>query len=79
MNSYKELIVWQKSVELVVEIYRITKIFPTEEKFSIETQIIISKKLNFVKIDEWARIDGLLNEVLRMLFRYRQSLLSPIG
>ena len=30
MNSYKELIVWQKSIELVIQIYKATKSFPKE-------------------------------------------------
>ena len=37
IKSYKDLIVWQRSIELVVEIYRITKMFPKEEVYgSIE-------------------------------------------
>ena len=31
MSSYKELIVWQKSIQLVTDIYKLTKIFPKEE------------------------------------------------
>ena len=39
INSYKDLVVWQKSVELVVEVYRITKKFPRSEQFAITSQI----------------------------------------
>lgn len=39
MKSYKELIVWQKSIDLVVEIYRITSLFPKSELFGIVTQM----------------------------------------
>jgi four helix bundle protein len=39
MNSYKELIVWQKSIELVTEVYVITKKLPADEKFGIVTQM----------------------------------------
>ncbi|GAA4157646.1 hypothetical protein GCM10022217_17930 [Chryseobacterium ginsenosidimutans] len=35
MGNYKELIVWQKSVDLVTEIYSYTKHFPKEEIFSL--------------------------------------------
>ena len=31
MHNYKDLIVWQKAVELVTEIYRATQRFPKEE------------------------------------------------
>ncbi|OGH59426.1 MAG: hypothetical protein A2725_01195 [Candidatus Magasanikbacteria bacterium RIFCSPHIGHO2_01_FULL_33_34] len=39
MNTYKDLIVWQKSIELVVEIYKLTNLFPVEEKFGIISQM----------------------------------------
>jgi len=39
MTSYKELLVWQKSVELVKSIYRITKKYPGEEKFGLVDQM----------------------------------------
>ena len=115
MNTYKDLVVWQKSIGLVEEIYKLTKLFPAEEKFGLvsqmrrsavsipaniaegyarknkkenghfvsiafasaielETHIIISKKLNFLKLPQWTIGDKLLDEVLRMLYRYRQTL-----
>jgi len=113
--TYKDLIVWQKSIELVIEVYRLTTLFPSEEKFGLvsqmrrctvsvpsniaegfarrnkkenaqfiniaygsaielETQIIISKKLAFLNLVQWEKTDGLLNEVLRMLYKYRDVL-----
>jgi four helix bundle protein len=39
LNNYKELKLWQKAVELAVDIYTITKQFPTEEKFGLTSQI----------------------------------------
>ena len=108
INSYKDLIVWQKSIDLVTEIYKITELFPESEMYGIvsqmrraavsiplniaegrkrstrkdfrqflimayasaselETQIEISKRLNFLKIDKYAKADSLLLEVLKML------------
>ena len=40
----------------------------------LETHIIISKKLDFIKLSQWSVVDKLLDEVLRMLYRYRESL-----
>ncbi len=37
--SYKNLIVWQKAKELVVQIYRITKKFPKEELYVLTSQM----------------------------------------
>ena len=39
MNNYKELIVWQKSVDLAVKIYEATKSFPREELYGLTSQI----------------------------------------
>ncbi len=38
-GSYKSLIVWQKSIALVRQIYILTKDFPPEEKFGIISQM----------------------------------------
>ena len=39
MRNFKNLYVWQKSHEFVLEIYKITKDFPNEEKFGLTSQI----------------------------------------
>lgn len=39
MNNYKELKVWQKSVDLAVRIYEITHGFPKEEQYGLTSQI----------------------------------------
>ena len=39
IESYKDLIVWQKSMELVKEIYLITKQLPKEELFCLTSQL----------------------------------------
>jgi len=39
MSSYKELIVWQKSIKLVKLIYDCSKTFPKEEQYGITNQI----------------------------------------
>lgn len=39
MNNYRELIVWQKSMKLVTDIYHITSKFPVSEQFGLTSQI----------------------------------------
>ena len=39
MASYKDLIVWQKAMDLVVEIYRICKFLPKEENYGLSDQM----------------------------------------
>jgi four helix bundle protein len=39
VQSYRDLIVWQKSVELVLEIYRATQDFPRAETYGLVSQL----------------------------------------
>jgi len=39
MNNYKTLIVWQKSVDLSINVYIATSTFPSEEKYGLTNQI----------------------------------------
>ncbi len=39
VKHYKELIVWQKAIELVTDIHRVTASFPTEERFGLVSQL----------------------------------------
>jgi len=39
INSYKELIVWQKSIQLVSEIYKLTEKFPRAEVYGLTSQM----------------------------------------
>lgn len=39
MHRYKELKVWQKAIDLAVEVYRVTEKLPSDEKFGLISQI----------------------------------------
>ena len=39
MRTHENLEVWKKSVDFVVEIYKLTNYFPTEEKFGLTSQL----------------------------------------
>jgi four helix bundle protein len=39
ISSYKDLIVWQKSITLVTDVYVLTKSFASEEKYGIVSQM----------------------------------------
>jgi four helix bundle protein len=38
-RSYKDLVAWQKAMDLVTAIYRSTTNFPTEERFGLTSQL----------------------------------------
>ncbi len=108
IQSYKDLVVWQKSISLVEEIYNLTGQFPKEEIFGLmsqmrraavsissniaegrtrsykkefvqflltaygsgaelETQILISKRLQKTKNLDYKKVDSILVEVMKML------------
>lgn len=39
MKSYRDLIVWQKSVTMVTHVYQLLKCFPDDEKFGLTSQL----------------------------------------
>lgn len=113
--SYKDLIVWEKSMDLVTRVYFLTERFPKAELYGIvsqirrsavsipsniakgkqrgtkkdyrhfliiafgstaelETQLEISKRLDFCKKEDYTKIDDLLTEISKMLNKLISSL-----
>jgi len=114
-TSYKDLIVWKKSYDLSILIYKLTKKFPKDEVYGLtsqirrcavsipsniaegysryrklefayflqisfasgaelETQILISKDLDYISQGEFDEVNSLLIEVMKML----NSLMSKV-
>jgi len=38
-QSFKQLIAWRKAMELVIEIYRVTRNFPRDEVYGLTSQL----------------------------------------
>ncbi|EKE06729.1 MAG: 23S ribosomal protein [uncultured bacterium] len=115
MQTQKDLQVWQKSIKLVTEIYKTTKLFPDEEKFGLisqmrrasvsipsniaegyarknkkenahfvsiayasgtelDTQLTICKELEFLSNEKFEELEKQLEEILKMLYSYRNYL-----
>ncbi len=56
ISTYKDLIVWQKAIQLVTDVYALTKTFPADERFGIISQInraVISVPSNIA--EGWSR------------------------
>ena len=39
IRSFRDLVVWQKGIELVKEVYKITKSFPKDEQYGLSSQM----------------------------------------
>jgi len=39
MRKYRNLVIWQRSVELATSVYKITSMFPSEEKYGLISQM----------------------------------------
>jgi four helix bundle protein len=39
LQKYEDLIVWQKAMDLVVEVYKIARLLPNEELYSLSSQM----------------------------------------
>ena len=39
MTNFRNLKIWQKGMELVVDVYKISQILPNEEKYGLRSQI----------------------------------------
>lgn len=115
MNNFKELIVWQKSMVLVTNVYRETRPFPKEEIFGmtsqmrraacsiplnisegagrktpadfsrfldmargsaneLETQLIISRNLDYITAEKFRSLNMDLDEIQRMIRGLQNSL-----
>jgi four helix bundle protein len=112
--NYRNLIVWQKAMDLVVEVYKLTEKYPGSELYGLvsqsrrcsvsipsniaegrrrsgdkefyhflsisfgsgaelETQIEIAKRLPFGSKLDFTKVDGLLEEVMKMLSKLLQT------
>lgn len=72
-HHWKDLVVWQKAHQLVIEIYLITKTFPETEKYNLTSQIrraATSVPTNIVEGHD----RNSTNEFLRFLYISRASL-----
>ena len=115
MHNFKELNVWQNSVDLATEIYQMTKVYPKSEiygltsqirrcsisissniaegagrsgkkefkyflniaygsSFELETQLIISKNLNYVDHEKFEFLNEKIVEIQKMLYKLIKSL-----
>jgi four helix bundle protein len=115
IESFKDLIVWQRSIQMSVALYRFTQAFPPDERFGltnqlrragvsvasniaegygrtstgeyrhflgiargsnfeVQTQLVISRELGLGDRQQLVEVDGLSQEIARMLVAMIQKL-----
>lgn len=75
MKNYKELAVWQKSVSLSLDVYKMTGRFPDAEKFGLTSQFRRAATSIPANIAEgWGR--GSTREYIQFLLVARGSLME---
>jgi len=115
MHNFKELRIWQDSVDIVEDIYKVLKDFPKNEQyglvsqmnrcsvsipsniaeesgrgsnkdfirflnislfsaFELETQLIISKRIEFINTESFNSINTKLTKVQKMIFVFIEKL-----
>jgi len=75
INSYQDLDVWKKAMELVMDIYKVTQTFPKEELYGLANQLrraSVSVPANIA--EGWGR--GTTKEYIQFLRIARGSLLE---
>ena len=73
IKGFEDLKVWQKSHELVLEVYKVTQEFPNQEKFGLTSQIRRSAVSVAANIAEGSMRQH-LNEYIQMLYIAQGSL-----
>lgn len=39
IKSFKDLLVWQKAMQLCLQVYRVTRSFPSDERFGMTAEL----------------------------------------
>ncbi len=73
MHNYKELKVWQKAMDLVVEVYEVTRGFPKDELFGLANQLRRAAVSIALNVAEGAGCDSDLEFVRFLDFSLRST------
>lgn len=72
-QSFRDLTVWQKPMQLTVAIYRVTQDFPREETYGLTSQI----RRAAVKSELMNEAESLSREVGKMIYSILESIKTP--
>jgi hypothetical protein len=72
VTHFRELIAWQKAMDLVVRVYKATDDFPKQEMFGLVNQVrraavSVPRRLNYLSEDRSAAVLELADELGRII------------
>ena len=73
MQDYRNLEVWQRSMNYVAEIYRLASSFPEDERFNLASQIRRASTSIPLNISEGAECDSNREFIKYLVYSYRSS------
>ncbi len=79
MHKYKELKLWQKSIDLVSDKEFIQFLaFAHASPYELETQLIISKNLDYITFEDLSLLTDQIVELQKMNFTLQSKIKSKI-
>jgi four helix bundle protein len=73
MHQYKKLKIWQDSVKFSIT-FKSFLVIAHGSGAEIETQLLISKELNFIKGEDYKNLISALDEIMSMLGSFIKNL-----
>ena len=76
IKSHRDLIAWKKAIDLTVDVYRVTKAFPGDERFGLTSQIrraSSSVPANIAEGQDEDRSESLSNSCVTLVGLYLNS------
>ena len=70
IKTFRDLIVWKKSHQLVLDVYKLTKFFPLEE---LKYHLLLAHDLNYINEIDYNNFTRLSDEVGKILTGWIQS------
>ena len=89
VKSYRDLFVWQRSMDVVERVYRLTATMPKHERYGhlsvaigslaeLETQLTIAVRLGYATSESMAPLLREIEEIGRMLHSLQKSLRTKL-
>ena len=72
-RNYRDLVAWQKAMDLVILCYKRTESFPR-----LETHILIANRLNYINDNRTQKILSITEEIGKMLNGLRKAIESKL-